>query len=651
MRKRGSASRRDSTHRGLDVDLVQPNEMGAEKGRDSARTVSQSTSNLDSVISVSSSATSPLSFMSLPTSPTSSPSFDNLSRSPTPEKAADKRKQLSSLSPLKLHNYYFPVHPECGALTSRELGCGQTPQHTITSSTSEWNLSSAAAAGPRGDQRSGAPLSFFKHKTSKKEKQVARYSKTYPCGHRGFLEEYSDNLNDSEHFRDLGINSFADVESFMRLFSKRKFDLDRDVKVFISNNDLIRMAIEKETDIQEILDRLRLYDRYMYYLVLDNPDAAQAYKKGMTDIFFSVEKPTIYSIFNAILPYDDLKKPIQKIVFKEDYHRIYSGLINVLQDYKNRLSKGRKLKALQDRAMLKREELETVTAQCPKTVEEYSEQITNQMPFNNCNEINQGNSEKSSMEIEPFDPNIQAEFERVVSQHGEKIKKLQEELKLIGKKIREKEKGLMKHRFSLIPEFRLASVRENRFFDRFSELREQDVREFSMRKEALTKVILPKWNKDFWCFENMVTICLYFFVALFKRCPGFYGKPCHSDEMYINEKFASRIKQMNTQEEFENFVEAQKKNHDQGLLEIVLYKALEYISEEAQVEINYSVVIPEALQRARARCGEIPFYHCGKIFFEAAMEYVFENLKNPLPQSSESPSHGLSGPSGPAPKL
>jgi hypothetical protein len=161
--------------------------------------------------------------------------------------------------------------------------------------------------------------------------------------------------------------------------------------------------------------------------------------------------------------------------------------------------------------------------------------------------------------------------------------------------------------------------------------------------------------------KYILAAIFYFFAALCRVNPKFYGTKIIKEEenLYINEKFNSNFKAIEKTgkvEEFISFMQEKKKLYDEGLLKIVLHKALEHISENVGIKLDYSTIVDEVFTRTKSEFPDLdgaPYVSHGKFFFKVLSGYVFEKIENYLSQSAKQHLETLSGPSasGPAPKM
>ena len=197
---------------------------------------------------------------------------------------------------------------------------------------------------------------------------------------------------------------------------------------------------------------------------------------------------------------------------------------------------------------------------------------------------------------------------------------------------------------------------ESDFFNKFLYLRNKECDNGSRVADKKPEN-LPAWHKESLCEKNILKICLYFFRAICNQHPKFYdmwsGEKAH--DIYINEKFISKWSEIKSTEKFVHFMQQQKKYYNIGLLEIVLYKTLEYISENAQIPMNYSLIIKKALEKAKTKSSKPigkPLQDYNEAFFKEAVRVAFKHItQSAMVYNSEQSPAASSGTSGFAPKL
>jgi hypothetical protein len=411
----------------------------------------------------------------------------------------------------------------------------------------------------------------------------------YPLGYRGFLETHSEKLKFSAILRRIfGINTFADVAT-IGLFYPHTIKLFLEKTVLASESAVDRIAGEIKTGAHKnLLSSLCRYDRSMTYWVSTYDLAYDSYMRYMESIFFE-EEPTanIYSIFEKIPQYIRLSDAIQVIVSEIEYKDIYEDLMNSFKKYEDTFSKERHLDFLKESAAANQQDIEL---KCEKDNSLYKNQLES----------------------------INSDLEN---------------------RIRREKNLLTEHNLNLVPEFTRKFKLKHIFFQIFEEFRNQEISENPSNMDNFPKV-LPLWNKGLLCQKGILEIYLYFFAALCRRRIKFYdmvsGEKIGS--IYINEKFISEFSKIKKGKDFIFFLQEKKKNYNQGLLEIVLYKTLEYINENTQIDINYSMVVSAALKGANAKYIKYmdgPFHGYGEDYFMEAIRIVCDQILGPIAGSSE----------------
>ncbi len=232
----------------------------------------------------------------------------------------------------------------------------------------------------------------------------------------------------------------------------------------------------------------------------------------------------------------------------------------------------------------------------------------------------------------------------LATSHLKKVDIVNQEIK---KEI-EKKSGDLKRDLCSIPQFTEKFTLKKDFFIEFSVLRDKEACEDSKIADEKLKA-LPTCNGKPLSEEYVLNVCLYFFRALCNKHLKFYELRSGErlDDMYINKKFILKFNQVKRTDKFVRFMEKQKKAYNKGLLEIVLYRTLKYISENFQIRIDYSTVIEAALNAASAKLSKLigsSLYNYGEGFFEEPMRIAFKHIMPKFETVSENKS-------GPSPKI
>lgn len=470
-------------------------------------------------------------------------------------------------------------------------------------------------------------VSFFKYSSSKgskeKEKEKEKENEMeserkalrsindtlktiyYPLGYRGFLETYSEKFKFNGILRRVfGVNTFADAAT-MELFYPHTINLFLGKKVLASVSAVTRIAGEiKAGANKNLLSSLCRYDRSMSYWLSGNDFAYDSYIFYMKAIFFEESSTAnIYSVFETIPQYIKLSDAIQEIVSEAEYKEIYEDLMNSFKKYADIFSRERHLDFL-----------------------------------------------KASVAANQQDIDLQCEKDN--SLYKDKLKSINNDLE---DKIRREERLLADYHLQLVPEFTREFKLKHIFFDIFEGFRNEEISETPCNIDRFPKT-LPLWDKSLLCQKGILEICLYFFATLCRRRIKFYDMVSgeKSGSICINEKFLFEFSKINKVKDFIHFMQEKRKDYNQGQIEVVLYKTLEYISENAHIEIDYFSVVSAALKETNANYAKYidgPFHGYGEDYFMEAIRIVCDQILGPIAQSSGVYEIKIEEPSGPSPKI
>jgi hypothetical protein len=324
----------------------------------------------------------------------------------------------------------------------------------------------------------------------------------------------------------------------------------------------------------------------------------------MKAIFFEEDTTAnIYSVFEQIPQYTRLSNAVQKSVSEIEYKDIYEDLTNSFKRYVDIFSRERRLDFL-----------------------------------------------KASVAANQQDIDLQCEKDN--SLYKDRLKAINSDLE---NKIRIEKILLAEHDLQLIPEFTRKFKLKHIFFEAFERFRNEEVLETPGAMDRFPNA-LPLWDKSLLCQKGILKICLYFFATLCRRRIKFYDMVSGEKlgGICINEKFLSEFNKVNKVKDFVFFMQEKRRDYSQGQVKIVLYKTLEYINENAQIEIDYFSVVSAALKETNANYVKYmdgPFHGYGEDYFMEAIRIVCDQILGPIAGSSEVYEMEIEKSSGPSPKI
>lgn len=436
----------------------------------------------------------------------------------------------------------------------------------------------------------------------------------YPFKYKGFLEIHSQTEKFNAMLRQLfGIDSFADP-STLGLFTRDMVALNS-YRIFVSTTGLTRIVTNiTSISIQELREALLDFDRTMSYLLSPHPEDYIIYCNKMRRAFFPKEATRNFEqIFNFILKnsseYLSLSEK-EKIIADSAHEQLNLAFQNYAVFFDKK----------QMHLELKRPLDQKVTALRDKVVALENEKRLA------CENYTVHGTANFSHPLKVLLRN------RVAEKYDNEIISLNREIQDIDRMVLREEKKIQEEDFNLAPEFKPYIIKKE-FLSILYKLSTEE--KINMNRDKKRVTFLPKLQNENIDTDILIQVCNHFLDILCGLSPYFYNIASIEKDIYLNEKYNFELQYVATSEEFEIFMRNKHAWYIKQLLKIVLFKSIDYINAEIKENLDKDTLFMYALARTDE---QIDLVTTSQLFFEIAMSYAFEQIRQSIcPHSQSSP--------------